>query len=132
MPNPTRIARQAHCFKNEGEFSNGTLPAHSTRHAVQSMIACLQVLYEALGKITVMESAARNAFRHCPKSIIRACLADIGLQRPRSALEQASCLIAAYKDTWGWSDVDVAEAEMIVAVPATSPSSLTDGTLPGL
>lgn len=57
-----------------------------------------------------MEAAARNAFRHCSSAVIQACLADIGLQRPRNALQQASVLIAAYKDEWGWSEVDVARA----------------------
>lgn len=61
-----------------------------------------------------MEAAAALGFKHVCPAVVDACLAQIRCKPGRTVAQRAGALIDAYKDEWGWSQVDCARALMHV------------------
>ena len=61
-----------------------------------------------------MEAAAAFGFQYVSAAVVDACLAKIRCKPGRTAAHRAGALIDAYKDEWGWSQVDCARALMNV------------------
>ena len=59
-----------------------------------------------------MEAAAAFGFKHVSPAVVDACLARIRSKPGRTGPQRAGALIDAYKDEWGWSQVDCARALM--------------------
>ena len=57
-----------------------------------------------------MEAAASRGFHGVPLAVMDRCLQDINCPKSKRAHERAAMLIKAWRETWGWNDVDVARA----------------------
>ena len=74
-----------------------------------------QVAYQVDGKPrSIMEAAAAQAFQGVPGPVVQGLLDDIKAGKQKTRAESVLTLINAHKDTWKWTEVDVARAMMRV------------------